>query len=299
MLLLKVLWAFISVGILGALLGFGLAIASKFFSVKKDKRISQVEEALPGLNCGSCGFAGCEPYAEAIVEQSEVLDLCRPGGQDTANALADIMGVESIEAGARMVAQVHCRGGEGTATYKFAYEGLRDCNAAFQLYGGAKECPHGCLALGSCIKVCPVDAIHYNKSGLVLVERKTCISCGKCIDVCPTGVMQFVPHDADRIVACNSTDKGGVVRKYCTVGCIGCKRCDKSSPEGGFVIDTFLATIDYDKKGDRSAAEEKCPTHCIVQVDPIQVDPVEPVQNSTVVVEPQTAGVAQAQDETD
>ena len=264
MLLLKVLWAFLSVGILGALLGLGLSVASRFLSVKKDRRIEQVEGALPGLNCGGCGYPGCESYAAAIVSEEAELNLCMPGGSDALTALADIMGVEAVAEQQKLVAQVHCCGGSDTAKYKFTYEGISDCNAAQQLYGGSKVCPFGCLGYGSCVKVCPVDAISYDDNELVWVDRDICISCGKCVDICPTGVMQMIPYTADKIVACNSYDKGGVVRKYCKVGCIGCKKCEKSSPDGGFVVDNFLATIDYDKQGERDSAEQDCPTHCII-----------------------------------
>ncbi len=266
--LVTIIAAFVSVGVLGALFGIGLAVASKFLSVRKDKRVEEVEEALPGLNCGACGYAGCPAYAEAIVEKDETLDLCKPGGQDTHEKLGKIMGVDVDTSSEKMVAQVHCRGGIGKAEYKFDYNGVHDCNAAFALFGGPKVCEFGCLGLGSCVKVCPVDAIDYDEPGLVWVDKETCISCGKCIDICPTNVMRWVPYDADRIVACNSTDKGSVVRKYCKVGCIGCKRCEKKSPDGGFNVTDFLARIDYSQKGERKSAEEACPTNCIIKVAP-------------------------------
>ena len=266
MILMKVLWAFLSVGILGALFGIGLFIASRLLAVKKDERVEEAEEALPGLNCGACGYAGCESYAEAIVTEEDIaLDLCKPGGPEAAIELGRIMGQEVDVSAEKQVAQVHCRGGEGTAEYDFDYEGIEDCNAAALLYGGAKRCPHGCLGLGSCIKVCPVDAIDYDESGLVWVDRELCIACGKCIDTCPTGVIKMIPYEADVIVACNSTDKGNVVRKYCKVGCIGCARCNKSSPDGGFEVENFLARIDYTKNGERDTAAEKCPTKCIIR----------------------------------
>jgi len=267
MLFMKVLWAFLSVGVLGAVFGVGLQIASRFFAVKKDERTQKVEEALPGRNCGACGYAGCASYAEAIVTSKEEvpLNLCKPGGAGTAATLGEIMGREVAFSKEKLVAQVHCRGGRETSEYDFEYEGVVDCNAAMQLYGGPKRCPYGCLGLGSCIKVCPVDAIDYDESGLVWVDRDLCISCGKCIDICPTGVMKWIPYEADVIVACNSKDKGNVVRKYCKVGCIACGKCTRSSPEGGFVVENFLAHIDYSKTGERDSAVKDCPTKCIIR----------------------------------
>ena len=262
--MIKVLYSFLSVALLGGLLGIGLAIASKLLTVKRDKRIAEVTELLPQLNCGACGYAGCSGYAEAIVMSSESLTLCTPGSGSVAKALADVMGVEVDVAIEKKVAQVFCRGGGKHSEYLFRYQGLADCNALYLLYQGDKVCKFGCLGLGSCIKVCPVDAIIYDDENLVWVDKDVCISCGKCIDVCPTGVMKWIPYNADLMVACNSTDKGAAVRKYCSVGCIGCKLCEKKSPEGGFKVEDFLATIDYSAEGERKEAAEACPPQCII-----------------------------------
>ncbi len=265
--ILNILYAFLAVGILGSLFGVGLAVASKFLEVKKDPKIIEIEEALPGSNCGACGYAGCSAYAEAIITEEDVdLTLCKPGGPETLEKIGEIMGVKVDASAEKMVAQVYCRGTKTTCTYRFNYDGVEDCNALYSLFGGDKVCPYGCLGLGSCIKVCPVDAISYTDEGWLNVDRDKCISCEKCIDVCPTGVMKMTPYSADYIVACNSTDKGAAVRKYCTVGCIGCKLCIKKSPDGGYLVEDFLASIDYKAEGDRSEAVEACPPKCIVKL---------------------------------
>ncbi len=264
---MKILYAFLSIGGIGALLGIGLAFASRAFSVKKDDRIEAAEKFLPGLNCGACGYAGCASYAEAIVNEDAPLVKCSPGGAEVAKALAEFMGVEVAVSSERKVAQVHCTGGKKTSTYKYEYRGIHDCNAAFSLYGGNKDCPYGCLGFGSCIAVCPADAIYRTDEGLVRVDTKKCISCGKCVEICPTGVIRLVPDSADYIVACRSRDKGAVTKKYCSVGCIGCKVCEKKSPEGGFVVENFLASIDYSKSGERKSASVGCPSHCIIPLN--------------------------------
>ena len=262
----RILYSFASVAGIGLVLGIGLAIAGKLLAVARDERLEAIEAALPGINCGACGFAGCSSYAEAIAAGEEDLTLCSPGGPDAAAELAGIMGAE-VQTGLRkMVAQVHCSGGCDTAKYVFEYKGIRDCNALAALAGGNKACKYGCLGLGTCMTVCPVDAIGYDDSGLVVVDREVCISCEKCIEVCPTAVMQMLPYDADYMVACNSRDKGPVTKRACTVGCIGCKMCNKQSPEGGFEIEDFLAHIDYDAAGSREEAVEKCPPQCIVRI---------------------------------
>ena len=264
-LIINIVSAFLTVGGLGILFGIGLAYASKILEVKKDERVSRIEEVLPGLNCGACGYAGCVSYAEAIVGTDAALTLCSVGGEETAIELARIM-EKKIETGMeKKISQVHCRGGKTSATYLFHYNGINDCNALFQFYGGNMVCKFSCLGLGSCIRVCPVDAIGYDKEGLVWVDREKCIGCGYCISVCPTKVMQYIPYNADYIVACHSKNKGAVVRQFCKVGCIGCSICEKQSPEGGFIIESFLARIDYTIKGDREKAFYKCPQKCIIQ----------------------------------
>ena len=263
--ILQVLYALISVAFLGLLLGIGLAFASKLLAVKKDERIFPIEQALPGLNCGTCGYAGCAAYAAAIVESDEEHNLCHPGGEDTLRRISNIMGVEFTGGVEKKVAQVHCRGGRKTSKLIYQYNGLHDCNAIYALFNGNKACKFGCLGEGSCIAVCPVEAIKYDTEGLVWVNKEKCVSCGKCIEICPTGVLQWVPYDADYLVACNSTDKGAAVRKYCSVGCIACKLCERKGSEGGYKVDNFLARIDYSASGDRSVGAEACPTHCIIR----------------------------------
>jgi ferredoxin len=132
------------------------------------------------------------------------------------------------------------------------------------LFEGDKECKASCLGQGSCIKVCLAGAISYDGEGLVWVDKDLCVSCGKCIEVCPTEVMRYIPRTADYIVACNSTDKAAEVQKYCSVGCTGCRACEKRSPEGGFGVVNNLARINYRRRGERYYAHLACPTKCII-----------------------------------
>ncbi|MDX9800572.1 MAG: RnfABCDGE type electron transport complex subunit B [Spirochaetia bacterium] len=265
-----ILYAFISVSLLGAFFGLGLAIAARYLYVKKDQKLTDLEEALPGYNCGACGYAGCAAYAVAILNgEAEDIALCAAGGAESVQKIADIMDLTVDVSSEKKVAFVHCRGGKDTAKYAFEYNGITDCNAAYSMFQGNKVCKYGCLGLGSCIKVCPVDAISNDKDGLVVVDKEKCISCELCVKVCPSGVMKMIPYTADYVVACNSKDKGAVTRKACTVGCIGCKICEKKSPEGGFKVENFLSAIDYSANGERKNGADACPTKCIVSTDKI------------------------------
>ena len=64
-------------GLLGLIFGLGLAAASRKFVIRVDEKIKRVKELLPGLNCGACGFGGCEDYASALIREPSLIDKCR------------------------------------------------------------------------------------------------------------------------------------------------------------------------------------------------------------------------------
>ena len=100
----------IAIGILGGLgLIFGavLAVASKVFYVETDPRLDQLNECLPGANCGGCGYAGCGGYAEAVLNGEAPIGKCASGGNECAQEMAAIMGVEAGTV-TRKVAHVTC-----------------------------------------------------------------------------------------------------------------------------------------------------------------------------------------------
>ncbi|MDA3866221.1 MAG: 4Fe-4S binding protein [Salinivirgaceae bacterium] len=41
-----------------------------------------------------------------------------------------------------------------------------------------------CVACGSCLPECPVDAIA--EGDIYVIDADTCTDCGACVDVCPT-----------------------------------------------------------------------------------------------------------------
>ncbi len=52
----NVIAAVVVLGVLGAVFGFVLAVASKVFEVKKDPREEEILSHLAGANCGGCGY---------------------------------------------------------------------------------------------------------------------------------------------------------------------------------------------------------------------------------------------------
>ena len=96
-------------GGLGLVFGLVLAAASKVFYVETDPRLDKLNECLPGANCGGCGYAGCGAYAEAVLNGEAPIGACASGGNECAQAMAAIMGVEAEEV-TRKVAHVRCSG---------------------------------------------------------------------------------------------------------------------------------------------------------------------------------------------
>ncbi|WP_291327767.1 FAD-dependent oxidoreductase [Desulfovibrio sp. UCD-KL4C] len=167
-----------------------LAVASKILFVKEDPRIALLEDVLPGVNCGGCGYAGCGGAANAVVEGKSGSNVCVIGGLETAKAVAAVMGLEVVEMEPELAFR-DCTGGL-RAEELYHYEGAKDCRAQALLYEGSKTCPEGCLGFGTCVSVCPFDAIHMGPEGLPVVDPLACKSCRKCVDACPRNVLSII-----------------------------------------------------------------------------------------------------------
>ena len=257
-----VLYAVIVLGVLAVIFGAVLAFAAKKFHVDVDPRAEQIEEILPGANCGGCGFAGCKAYAAAVCGGART-NACVPGGSDAAAKIAAIMGVEA-EATERCVALVKCSGTIGHTARKLVYSGIEDCTAAMRLGGGsgANSCPYGCLGYGSCVKACPFGAIRI-ENGIAHVDHEKCTGCMTCASVCPKGIIVKVPYEADITVACSSKDPGKVLRQYCDLGCLGCHICEKTCQHDAIHVIDGRAVIDYTKCVSCGQCYQKCPRHLI------------------------------------
>jgi len=98
----------IVLSVLGMIFGIALSLASKVFHVEIDPKIEQIEEALPGVNCGACGYPGCSGYAKAIVMSGAEPTLCAPGGDVVAAEIAKIMGTKASKK-RRNIAVIHAK----------------------------------------------------------------------------------------------------------------------------------------------------------------------------------------------
>jgi len=251
---------------LGVFFGVVLGIAHTVFAVKVDARVARVEEALPGINCGACGYAGCAAYAEAVVLQGAGTNLCVPGGAETTHGLAEIMGVEAVVRQAEK-AVLLCNGGAKIAD-RFRYAGIRDCRAAKLAADGPKACRYGCLGLGTCVDVCPVDAIRMGREELPVIDEDKCIGCRACEKVCPVGVLVVQPVSKLVHFRCRNEQKGGAARKICANACIGCGKCVDVCPTEpkAVSVENFLARHNYDLCISCGKCVEVCPTGVIVNL---------------------------------
>ena len=266
-----IVYAIAILGGLGLIFGTVLAIASKVFYVETDPRLEKLNECLPGANCGGCGYAGCSGYAEAVLKGEAPIGKCNSGGNECAQEMAAIMGVEAGEV-TRKVALVRCSGEktfdkDGNLTkgarVKAEYEGFHDCLAASKVGGnGPLSCKFGCLGYGSCTKVCKYGAISV-VNGIAKVDEDLCVGCMACAEVCPRHLIVAVEPDRNVVIACASLAKGAVTTKGCTVGCIGCSLCKKICPNDAITIEKNLARIDYSKCDNCGLCATVCPKHLI------------------------------------
>lgn len=258
-----VLSILIFVGI-GAFAGLLLSIFSKVFAVEVNQTVEQVKEALPGANCGACGFTGCEAYANALVADGELAtNLCIPGGADTITQIGEILG-RSSEAQEPIVAEVYCQASAEYTTALFEYDGLHSCAACNMYYAGRSKCNYGCLGFGDCAIVCPYGAIAV-VDGVAQVDADKCVGCGICAKACPKGIIGMHKKSQEVIVKCYNADMGKFTRAACKVGCIGCKRCEKACEFGAIKVENNKARIDYDKCTNCGKCVEVCMMHCIKQ----------------------------------
>ena len=261
---MEILIAFLVALSVALIAGILLLVFSKLFNIEKNPLEKNIRECLPGVNCGACGYKGCDDYAAALAEGGAKPSLCIPGDQKVADRICSILGIEKEEI-KDVVAFVACNG-HCEAQSKIAdYVGISTCRAASMLHAGATSCRFGCLGYGDCAKVCPSDAICLD-DGIARVLTARCIGCGLCTKECPKGIITVLSQETRTVVMCSNKQKGADAMKACKNACIACKKCEKACPEGAIKVINNLATIDYDVCKNCGDCVKVCPTGCLKSV---------------------------------
>ena len=162
--LLAALTALLALGLVfGALLGF----ASVKFKTEGNPLAEQINSLLPQTQCGQCGYPGCKPYANAIAG-GDAINKCPPGGQETIDALANLLDVEPQPLDAE-------HGEEKDPRVAYIRE-------------------DECIGCTKCIQACPVDAILGAAKQMHTVIADECTGCDLCVEPCPVDCIDMIPR---------------------------------------------------------------------------------------------------------
>ena len=141
-----------------------LAISDKPVKPSRTQLIQDIEAVLPQTQCGHCGYLGCAPYAEAIVDGQTSINRCAPGGQSTVDAIAAIVNQPSTAL--------------DTAYRPPSYAFIREAE---------------CIGCTKCIQACPVDAILGASHYMHTVLQDECTGCDLCVEACPVDCIEMRP----------------------------------------------------------------------------------------------------------
>lgn len=159
--------AVITITGIALLAGFLLSYASRRLPANDDNLVSKVNELLPQTQCAQCGYPGCRPYAAAIVHDGAKINLCPPGGTNTIQRLANLLG--------RAVVPL-----DGSTSNNMSAS-VAIIEEAF------------CIGCTHCRAVCPVDAIVGAHQFMHTILSDECTGCELCLAPCPVDCIIMKP----------------------------------------------------------------------------------------------------------
>jgi electron transport complex protein RnfB len=131
--------------------------------------VERIDVLLPQTQCTKCGYAGCQPYAEAIAGGAAI-NQCPPGGAVGIAKLAALLQRTNLPLNP-------ANGREGPLQLAVIDEAL-------------------CIGCALCIDACPVDAIVGAPKRMHTVISSRCTGCDLCLPPCPMDCIAMV--DAGR-----------------------------------------------------------------------------------------------------
>ena len=155
--------AVVTITSIALLAGVGLAYVYRRLPAADSDLVEQVNELLPQTQCAQCGFPGCRPYAEAVVDGSAAINLCPPGGDETVRRLARLLGKDVMPLAESVV--------EAVAVIDEA----------------------ACIGCYHCRNACPVDAIVGAPQFMHTVIAAECTGCELCVAPCPVDCIEMRP----------------------------------------------------------------------------------------------------------
>ena len=129
--------------------------------------LEALNNLLPQTQCGQCGFKGCRPYAQAMLEGQADINQCPPSGNVGIEEIAQFLGVSPKALNPQF--------GE----HKPKSVAFIDENA--------------CIGCVKCIAACPVDAIVGAAKFMHTIIASECTGCELCVAPCPVDCISMQP----------------------------------------------------------------------------------------------------------
>ena len=149
------------------LIGLALMASARAGNTKTTAVADAIDDALPQTQCTQCGYTGCRPYADAIVDGQADINQCPPGGESVIRELALMLGRDI-----KPLDESH--GIEQAREIAFIDEEI-------------------CIGCKKCIQVCPVDAILGAAKLMHTVIANECTGCNLCPPACPVDCIDMIP----------------------------------------------------------------------------------------------------------
>ncbi|MBP6562814.1 MAG: RnfABCDGE type electron transport complex subunit B [Neisseriaceae bacterium] len=130
--------------------------------------LAKLNNSLPQTQCQQCGYDGCLPYAQAMLEGVAPVNLCPPGGEAGIRCLAEILHVPVLSFAPDVAAKA----------------------AKPKVLAVIREAE--CIGCTACIKACPVDAILGANKRMHTVIAQECTGCELCVAPCPVDCIDMV-----------------------------------------------------------------------------------------------------------